>query len=94
MIDCNHEEADTKFVVHVVHAIEDPNVSSVLVRTVNTDVVVILVGKLNLFRYINPGVNLWLAFGLGRNFLLININSIADLLGEARSVSLPVFHAL
>lgn len=94
MTDCNHEEADTRIVVHVVHAIQDPNVSSVLVRTVDTDVVVILVGKLNLFRDINPGVNLWVAFGMGRNFSLISINSIGDFLCEARSVSLPVFHAL
>ena len=94
MTDCNHEEADTRIVVHVVHAIQGPNVSSVLVRTVDTDVVVILVGKLNLFRDINPGVNLWVAFRMGRNFSLISINSIGDFLGEARSVFLPVFHAL
>ena len=94
MTDCNHEEADTRIAVHVDHAIQDSNVSSVLVRIVDTDVVVILVGKLNLFRDINPGVNLWVAFGMGRNFSLISINSIGDFLGEARSVSLPVFHAL
>ena len=56
--------------------------------------VAILAGKLNLFRDINLGVNLWVAFGMGRNFSLISINSIGDFLGEARSVSLPVFHAL
>ena len=33
MTDCNHEEADIRIVVHVVQAIQDPNVSSVLVRT-------------------------------------------------------------
>ena len=68
--------------------------SSVLLRTVDTDVAVTLVGNLSLFRDINPGVNLWVVFGMGRNFSLININSIGDFLGEARSVSLPVFHAL
>ena len=68
--------------------------SSVLLRTVDTDVAVTLVGNLNLFRNINPGVNLWVAFGMGRNFSLISINSIGDFLGEARSVSLPVFYAL
>ena len=68
--------------------------SSVLLKTVDTDVAVTLVGNLNLFRDINPGVNLWVAFGMGRNFSLISINSIGDFLGEARSVSLPVFYAL
>ena len=55
---------------------------------------VTLVGNLKQFRDINPGVNLWVAFGMGRNFSLISINSIGDFLGEARSVSLPVFYAL
>ena len=39
---CNHEEADTCIVVHVHHALER-GAESVLVRTVDTNVVVILV---------------------------------------------------
>jgi len=42
----NHEEADTRIVVHVSHALEG-GAESVLVRTVDTDVVVILVGKIH-----------------------------------------------
>ena len=42
---CNHEEADTRIVVHARHALET-GAESILVRTVNTDIVVILVGKL------------------------------------------------
>ena len=42
MLVCNHEEADTRIVVHVMHALEQ-GMKSVLVRTVDTDVIVILV---------------------------------------------------
>ena len=41
---CNHEEAHTRIIVHVRHALER-GAESVLVRTVDTDVVMILVGK-------------------------------------------------
>ena len=43
---CNHEEADTRVVVHVRHALER-GAESVFVRTVDTDVVMILVGKIH-----------------------------------------------
>ena len=37
MLACNHEEADTCIVVHVMHALEQ-GMKTVLVRTVDTDV--------------------------------------------------------
>ena len=40
---CNHEEADTRVVVHILNALEQ-GTKSVKVRTVDTDVVIILVG--------------------------------------------------
>ena len=40
---CNHEEADSRIMVQVAY----PSLQGVLVRTVDTDVVVILVGKLH-----------------------------------------------
>ena len=94
MPECNHEEADTRIVVHVLHAIQIEQAKSVLVRTVDTDVVVILVGKFYHLKSIMPDLDLWVAFGMGRHFSYININTICVSLGEARSRSLPVFHAL
>jgi hypothetical protein len=94
MPECNHEEADTRIVVHVLHAIQVEQAKSVLVRTVDTDVVVILVGTFYNLKSIVPDLDLWVAFGMGRHFSYININTICVILGEARSRSLPVFHAL
>jgi hypothetical protein len=92
--DCNHEEADTRIIPHVVHAIRIGQATTVMVRTVDTDVIVILVGKLHYLRAVKPDIELWVAFGMGRDFRFISVNSISDDLGEARSKSLPVFHAL
>lgn len=94
MPECNHEEADTRIVVHVLHAIQADQAKSVVDRTVDTDVIVILVGKFHYLRAIQTELDLWVGFGTGRNFAFININIIYAGLGEARSRSLPVFHAL
>ena len=73
---CNHEEADTRIVVHVRHA---------LVRTVDTDVVVILVGKLHDLLAYNQLSKVWVAFGMGCHFSVININGVCSSLGESKS---------
>lgn len=94
MADCNHEEADTRIVVHIVHAIQSGNAKSIIVRTVDTDVIVVLVGKFCHLKSLQSDLDLWVAFGTGRNYRYISINSIYIHLGEARSKSLPLFHAL
>ncbi len=93
MSQCNHEEADTRIVVHVRHALEG-GAESVLVRTVDTDVVVILIGKLHDLLAYNQNANVWVAFGMGHHFSFISVNRICSTLGESRSRALPVFHAL
>jgi hypothetical protein len=89
---CNHEEADTRIIVHLRHALEE-SAESLLVRTVDTDVVVILVGKLHDLLACNQRAKLWVAFGMGCHYSLININSIYYSLGVSKSRALPVFHA-
>ena len=89
----NHEEADTRIVVHVLHAIQADQAKSVLVRTINADVIVILIGKFHHLRPIQLDLDLWVGFGTGGNFSFISINIICAGIGEARSRSLPMFHA-
>ena len=43
MSNCNHEEADTRIAVRVLHALQQ-GLTTVQVRTVDTDVVVVLIG--------------------------------------------------
>ena len=60
----------------------------------DTDIVVILVGVFCDLAKINPELDLWVAFGTGKNYTHYTINAICSQLGESKSRSLPVFHAL
>jgi hypothetical protein len=92
MPNCNHEEEDTRIVVHLQHALHTYN--KVIVRLVDTDVLVILVGKFVDLCDLNPESDVWVAFGTGRNFRYFSVNAISASLGFSRSHSLPVFHVL
>lgn len=93
MANCNHEEADTRIIVHLLHALQHGSVT-VLVRTVDTDVVVILVGKFKQLKEVNGNLDVWVAFGMGKTFSFININELCRSLGEKKSCCLPLFHAI
>ena len=92
MRSCNYEEADTRILVHVKDALAK-GARSVLVRTVDTDVVVILVAQFHTFSLTWPGTSFWVAFGMGKHFQLLSINSICEYLGEQKCRALPFFHA-
>ena len=93
MTNCNHEEADTRIVVHVLHALCQ-GMKSVKVRTVDTDVVIILTGAFFEMSQAQPLVDIWVAFGMGKNYRFYSINAIYSSLGKQKSQALPVFHAL
>ncbi|XP_078351843.1 uncharacterized protein LOC144636497 [Oculina patagonica] len=92
MQSCNHEEADTRILVHVKDALAKGG-RSVLVRTVDTDVVVILIAQFHMLSSTWPGSTFWVAFGMGKTFQLLSVNSICDYLGEEKCRALPFFHA-
>ena len=78
MDDCNHEEADTRIMVHIRHALEQ-GAETVLIRTVDTDVVVILICIFFDLVTIKPSSDFWIAFGMGKGYIyfrLYHINSI------------------
>lgn len=80
---CDHEEADTRIALHMYNAVKD-GARNILVRTVDTDVLVILVG---LFSNFGPETNIWIAFGVGKSFRYYKT------LGPDISKALPFFHA-
>lgn len=87
---CDHEEADTRIALHLQDA-ERNGARDVLVHTVDTDIIIILVGLLANF---HPDTNIWVAFGTGKFFRYYHINSIVETLGPEMSKALPFFHAL
>lgn len=85
---CDHEEADTRMFVHVADAV-NKGYNKILIRSVDTDVVVLAVAaaaKLDV-------EELWIAFGTAKSFRHIPAHEIARSLGPSKSTALPVFHA-
>ena len=90
MLACNHEEADTRIVVHVMHAlVVEQGMKSVLVCTVDTDVIVILVDVCAKLATIQPSADIWVALGTGKNYTIYSIVHICASLGHHKSQALP-----
>ena len=88
MPECNHEEADTRMLIHIQDALEN-GATTCLVRTV-----VIIVGKLHYLCEQHPAADVWIAFGTGRNFRYLHINAIYNALGREKAIALPIFHSV
>lgn len=88
-----HEEADTKIVAHIQDALGAGH-TSILVTTVDTDVVVILTGTH--FQTIScyPDADVWVGFGPKKTFRYYHINTIYDHWGPQMCIAMPFFHAL
>ena len=89
---CNHEEADSRMVLHVIDSLQR-GFNTVAIRTVDTDVIVILIGEFHAIHEAYPNASIWIAFGTGKNFCYYHINTMYANLGKDKSRCLPVFHA-
>ena len=76
--------------LHVTHAAQHGH-HQILIRTVDTDVVVLAVFAIN---HLPAGCELWLAFGTGKSFRYLAANQIAASLEPHMSCALLMFHAL
>ena len=92
MQDNDHEEADTKILLHLQHALQNGS-RSCLIRTVDTDVLVIITGKFHKLLSMCPDADIWIAFSTGKHFTYFHINTIATALGKEKCVALPTFHS-
>lgn len=87
---CNHEEADSRMLLHAYHASQDGH-HTILIRTVDTDVVVLAV---SVAQQLPTEDELWLEFGTGKGFRYLAAYELAATLGPEKAQSLPMFHAL
>ena len=86
---CNHEEADSRMMVHVLDASLHGH-RRVKIRSNDTDVVVLAVS-------IAPTLQLdelWISFGSSKQVHYLPEHTIATSLGRERASVLPMFHAL
>ena len=86
---CSHEEADTRMLLHIEKTMNS-SFKSVMIRTVDTDVVVLAVAHFHGLQYVGQ---LWIAFGTGKEFRYIPIHEIAAALCPQMATGLLLFHA-
>ena len=86
---CNHEEADSRLILHAVHALQN-GMENIIIKATDTDVVVLAVYTSSKYR----NMKLWVEFGLGQNKRFINVRGIADSLGSAKCSGLLFMHAV
>jgi len=80
---CSHEEADSRIFVHVKDMAQQGH-TKMMIRTVDTDVVVIAVAK-----FLQIGLEeLWVAFGTGKNYRHIEVHQIVSRIGGEKSKAL------
>ncbi|KAG1662386.1 hypothetical protein GQR58_020959 [Nymphon striatum] len=92
MCPCDHEEADTRLIIHVQNALKN-GANTCVVRTVDTDVLVILIGRFHHLLTLNKDADVWISFGTGKNFTYYSVNAICCAIGRGRSIALPLFHS-
>ena len=78
-------------VIHVQDAAEKGN-RHFVIRTVDTDVIVIFIGLFFSLKKLYPGIDIWISFGMAENKRIIHIHTVCLHLGESTSRALPVFH--
>ena len=91
MEQCNHEEADTRVLVHLLHALQTSTLG--MVHTGDTDVIVILLSNFHHIKALNPAAEIWISFKAGKSTKMISLNSIAANLGETTCKAMALFHA-
>lgn len=87
-----HEEADTKIVSHTLDALRAGH-KTVVVTTVDTDVVIILLGMHHLTTRF-PDADIWVGFGPKKSFRYYHIKTLYNDWGSQKCRAMPFFHAL
>ena len=89
---CDHEEAGTRIAVHVQHAL-NKGCSEVFVRTVDTDVLIIMIGTFHDLITLYPSTAIWICLGMGKYVQYISVNATCEFRGPETSRALPMFHS-
>ena len=77
----------------MLHALQQ-GVNKIEICTVDTDVIIILMGAFPKLVKTQPVADIWVAFGMGKSYRFLSINAIFDSLGKQKVQALPLFHAL
>ena len=86
---CNHEEFDTRVMLHAANAVSH-GYKRILIIANDTDIIVL---GISFFSDIGAD-KLWVSFGIGNKLRNISINDICSTMSSAKAKALPAFHAL
>ena len=78
--------------IHIMNALEEGN-STFLVRSVDSDVVIILLGRLDEIMTRYPDCDIWIRFGKGNALTNISLSSVLNHIDKEMARGLPFFHA-
>ena len=93
MVQCDHEEADTRIAIHIEDSLRN-GARTILVRTVDTDIMVIIAGVFFKLQATYSGLDInCVAFSMGKHFQYYHINTISQNLGEPLCQALPFYYA-
>ena len=85
---CTQEEADGRLLLHVADCVAQ-GLTNILVKTVDTDVVVLSVA---FFHHLGLQ-QLWVEMGSGKHLRYIAAHQVAETLGKSKAAALPAFYA-
>ena len=68
---CNHEEADTRVILHALDAARK-EACKILIRTIDTDIVILAIA----YFFSIQAKEVWIAFGTGKKFRYIPIQKL------------------
>ena len=86
---CDHEEADTRVIVHALRAAER-GYGKIIIRTI--DIIVIMLYHLPTLQTRYPNIKLVVSFGVGKSFQILDLEKIIGRLGSSCK-GLPFFRA-
>ena len=86
---CNHEEADTRLLIHVLYACSSGH-RRILIKTNGADVVVLAVSVAENL----PADEIWISYGTGKHLRHLAAHKITKKIGQQKAKALPLFHAV
>ena len=93
-INTSLKEADNSMVLHIRDAMILRNKHEILVRTVDSDVIIILLGFFPQFLHYSKQVNLSVDYGTGNFRRVVNINNCYQHIRESNALAIQFFRAL
>ena len=93
MAESDHEEADTRVLLHAQHALAQ-GMNHIKIISNDTDVVIIALGIYHKLRAKHHFDDIIIEFGMKKDYKAISLKALAEALGESRCQALPFFHAL